>query len=65
MELKIVKDALEDPDWIVAIQSQLIEIVRNKVWRLVSKPDDVLFIGLNWIFKNKTYKEGNVIRNKA
>lgn len=37
------------------------EFERSKVWRLVPKPKDVSVIGLKWIFKNKTDKEGNVV----
>lgn len=65
MELKTVKVALEDPDWIVVMQSELAELERNKVWRLVPKPNNVSVIGLKWIYKNKTEKEGNVVRRKA
>lgn len=40
MEPKTVKVALEYPDWIVAMQSELPKFERNKVWILVPKPDD-------------------------
>ena len=35
---KSAKIAMEDPDWIVSMQSELDEFERNKVWRLVPKP---------------------------
>ena len=35
------------------------------MWRLTPKPDDVLMIGLKWVFKNKMDKEGNIVLNKA
>ena len=61
IEPKTVKVALEDPDWIFAMQFELAKFERNKVWRIVPKLDDVSMIGLKWIFKNKTDKEGNVV----
>ena len=65
IEPKTFKIAMEYPDWIVSMQSELAEFERNKVWRLFPKPKDVSVIGLKWFFKNKTDKEGNVVRNKA
>lgn len=65
IEPKIVKIAMDDPDWIFAMQSELVELERNKVWRLVPKPVETLIIGLKWIFKSKTDKQGNIMRNKA
>ena len=47
------------------MQYELVEFERNKVRKLVPKPDDLSVIGLKWIFKNNTDKEGNVLRNKA
>ena len=61
IEPKTVKNAMEHSDWVVAMQSKLAEFERNKVWRLVSKPSDVSIVGLKWIFKNKTDKDGNII----
>ncbi|XP_052625604.1 uncharacterized protein LOC128132724 [Lactuca sativa] len=46
IEPKSVKVALEDPDWIVSMQSELAKFERNKVWRLGPKSDDVSVIGL-------------------
>ena len=65
IEPKTVKIAMEHSDWVVGMQSELSEIERNKVWRLIPKPNDVLIVGLKWIFKNKTNKDGNIIQNKA
>ncbi|XP_052626769.1 uncharacterized protein LOC128133398 [Lactuca sativa] len=48
-----------------AIQDELNEFERNKVWRLIPTPKDASVVGLKWVFRNKMDKEGNVIRNKA
>ncbi|XP_052621619.1 uncharacterized mitochondrial protein AtMg00810-like [Lactuca sativa] len=60
LEPKTVKVALEHLDWVDAMQSELTEFERNKVWSLIPKPKDVSLIGFKWIFKNKTDKEGSV-----
>ena len=35
------------------------------MWTLVPRPEREHIIGTKWIFRSKTNKEGNVIRNKA
>ena len=47
------------------MQAELNEFERNKVWRLIPTPPNVSVVGLKWVFRNKVYKEGNVVRNKA
>ena len=66
VELKKVFDALEDPDWVVAMHEELNNFEHNKVWKLVEKPKDFHnVIGTKWIFKNKQDENGIVVRNKA
>ncbi|KAI3677816.1 hypothetical protein L6452_37086 [Arctium lappa] len=60
-----VYEALEDPDWIIAMQEELNQFDALKVWRLVPRPKGKSIIGTKWIFKNKKDKDGIVIRNKA
>jgi hypothetical protein len=47
-----VKDALRDPDWLVAIQEELNNFKRNKLWSLVKRPN-VKIVGTKWAFRNK------------
>lgn len=65
IEPKTVAEALKDEHWIHAMQEELLQFERNKVWKLVPKPADVNVIGTKWIFKNKTDEQGIVILNKA
>ncbi|KAI3673538.1 hypothetical protein L6452_39661 [Arctium lappa] len=60
-----VSEALEDPDWIIAMQEELNQFDALKVWRLVPWPKGKSIIGTKWIFKNKKDKDGIVIQNKA
>ena len=66
VEPQKVYEALEDPDWLNAMHEELHNFERNKVWRLVPRPkENHNVIGTKWIFKNKQYAHGIVIRNKA
>ncbi|KAI4387451.1 hypothetical protein MLD38_005281 [Melastoma candidum] len=60
-----IDEALDDPDWILAMQEELNQFERNKVWTLVPKPDNRSIIGTKWVFRNKLDESGAVVRNKA
>ncbi|KAJ9546735.1 hypothetical protein OSB04_019278 [Centaurea solstitialis] len=60
-----VPQALSDQDWVRAMQEELAEFERNKVWRLVTRPWGKSIIGLKWIFRNKKDENDLIIRNKA
>ena len=47
------------------MQEELNQFERNKVWKLVSRPNDHLVIGTKWVFRNKQDENGIVVRNKA
>ena len=64
-EPKNIGEAIKDPDWVIAMQEELEEFERNKVWRLVPKPNNKTIIGTRWVYRNKLDDKGNVIRNKA
>ena len=65
IEPKNVSEASQEADWIIAMQSELNEFERNKVWNLVPAPQDKSIIGTRWVFRNKLDENGKVIRNKA
>ena len=60
-----MNDALNDSNWIVAMQDELNQFTRNDVWFLVSKTNDMNIIGTKWVFRNKMDEDGNIVRNKA
>ncbi|KAG9459211.1 hypothetical protein H6P81_003719 [Aristolochia fimbriata] len=64
-EPKKIEEALNDEYWVKAMQEELHQFERNKVWRLVPRPVHNNIIGTKWIFKNKTDAAGTIIRNKA
>ncbi|GKC78907.1 retrovirus-related pol polyprotein from transposon TNT 1-94 [Tanacetum coccineum] len=48
-----------------AMQEELNQFARNKVWTLVPAPYGKTIIGSKWVFKNKKDETGIVIKNKA
>nr|GFC84514.1 copia protein [Tanacetum cinerariifolium] len=48
-----------------AMQEELDQFVRLKVWRLVPRPEGKTIIKTKWIFKNKKDESSLVIQNKA
>jgi hypothetical protein len=59
-----IEDALRDSDWVLAMQEELNNFMRNEVWHLVPRPNQNI-IGTKWVFRNKQDENGVVIRNKA
>jgi hypothetical protein len=59
-----VEEALQDPDWVLAMKEELNNFKRNEVWILVpcSKQN---VVGTKWVFRNKQDEHGVVTKNKA
>jgi hypothetical protein len=64
-EPKKVDEALQDEGWVSTMHDEVHQFTRNDVWTLVPRPAEQNIIGTKWIFKNKTYEHGTVVRNKA
>ncbi|GJT86289.1 retrovirus-related pol polyprotein from transposon TNT 1-94 [Tanacetum coccineum] len=60
-----VAEALKDADWVSAMQDELDQFARLKVWRLVPRPEGKTIIKTKWIFQNKKDERSLVIQNKA
>nr|GEV89006.1 copia protein [Tanacetum cinerariifolium] len=60
-----VAEALKDADWVIAMQDELDQFARLKIWRLVPKPKGKTVIKTKWIFKNKKDESCLVIQNNA
>ncbi|GJT86195.1 ribonuclease H-like domain-containing protein [Tanacetum coccineum] len=65
VEPKNIKEAMADSAWIEAMQDELHQFDRLKVWELVDKPFGKMVIKLKWLWKNKKDEDQTVIRNKA
>nr|GFC56993.1 retrovirus-related Pol polyprotein from transposon TNT 1-94 [Tanacetum cinerariifolium] len=62
---KGIDKALEDPDWVAAMQEEMQQFINQEVWKLVPLPGGKYAIGTKWILKNKRDARGIVVRNKA
>jgi hypothetical protein len=58
------EDALRDPDWVVAMQEELNNFMRNEVWHFIPRPNQNV-VGTKWVLCNKQDEHGVVTRNKA
>ena len=65
IEPKTVQEALNDSNWISAMQEELNQFTRNDVWNLVPKTSGMNVIGTKWVFRNKMDEQGIIVRNKA
>ena len=54
-----VDEALDDLDWVMAMQEEFNNFTRNKVWSLVERPKQNV-IGTKWVFRNKQDENGVV-----
>jgi hypothetical protein len=59
-----VEQALEDPDWIIAMEEELNNFKRNEVWELVPRPKQNV-IDTKCVFRNKKDEFGVATKNKA
>jgi hypothetical protein len=60
----MVEDALQDLDWVVAMQEELNNFKRNKVWSLIERSKQNV-METKWAFHKKQDEHGVVTRNKA
>ncbi|GKB05218.1 putative ribonuclease H-like domain-containing protein, partial [Tanacetum coccineum] len=65
LEPTSIAKALEDPDWVAAMQEEMQQFINQQVWKLVPLPHGKHAIGTKWILKNKRDARGIVVRNKA
>jgi len=65
IEPKNVNDALDDSNWVVAMQDELNQFIRNDMWSLVPRTNEMNMISTKWVFRNKMDEDGNIVRNKA
>ena len=53
IEPKSIGEALKDENWVAAMHEELNQFIRNDVWYLVPKIDQMNIIGTKWVFRNK------------
>ncbi|KAL8114349.1 hypothetical protein AgCh_021270 [Apium graveolens] len=60
-----VEEALQDADWVQAMQEKLNEFERNKVLTLVPSPKNISIVCIKWVFRYKTDSDCIITKNKA
>ncbi|XP_014496487.1 uncharacterized protein LOC106758086 [Vigna radiata var. radiata] len=65
IEPKKIEEALNDENWMIAMQEELNQFTRNNVWELVSRKPDLQVIGTKWVFRNKMDDSSQIIKNNA
>ncbi|XP_017415990.1 uncharacterized protein LOC108326897 [Vigna angularis] len=56
--------ALADENWMMAMQEELNQFKRNKLWELVPRVKTQQVIGTKWVFRNKMDDSSEIIKNK-
>ena len=64
-ELGSLEEAMEDPKWKAAMQTEYDSIMRNETWDLVDHPKKRKVIGTKWVFKAKYKYDGSLDKYKA
>ncbi|GJY79442.1 retrovirus-related pol polyprotein from transposon TNT 1-94 [Tanacetum coccineum] len=65
IEPKKVSEALKHPGWVDAMQEELNQFYRNKVWTLVPLPYGKIAVGSKWVFRNKKDEHGITTKNNV
>ncbi|KAL6333768.1 hypothetical protein AAG906_028954 [Vitis piasezkii] len=60
-----LKQALKDPNWIQAMDLEIVALHWNQTWDLVEQPPAVNLIGCKWVYKLKHKPDGSIERYKA
>jgi hypothetical protein len=62
---KSYRVALEDPNWLAAMQAEYHALVANKMWSLVPRPSTTNLVSGKWVFKHKFHSDDTLSRYKA
>ena len=60
-----LEEAMEDPKWKAAMQTEYDSIMRNQTWDLVDRLKKRKVIGTKWVFKAKYKSDGSLDKYKA
>ncbi|KAG8477612.1 hypothetical protein CXB51_030157 [Gossypium anomalum] len=60
-----IHEAMQSPDWAVAVNSELQALLKNNTWTLSTLPANRRVVGCKWLFKVKRKADGTVDRYKA
>jgi hypothetical protein len=58
-------EAVDDPNWVQAMDNEMQSICKNGTWELATLPPGQKPIGLKWVYKLKKNADGDVLKHKA
>jgi hypothetical protein len=58
-------EAVDDPNWVQAMDNEMQSICKNGTWELAILPPGQKPIGLKWVYKLKKNADGEVVKHKA
>ncbi|KAH9697911.1 retrovirus-related pol polyprotein from transposon RE1 [Citrus sinensis] len=62
---KTIKEALDHPDWKLAVLEEMNALKKNGTWEIVDLPKEKKTVGCKWVFTLKCNADGSVERYKA
>uniref|UniRef100_A0A2N9GQ49 Reverse transcriptase Ty1/copia-type domain-containing protein n=1 Tax=Fagus sylvatica TaxID=28930 RepID=A0A2N9GQ49_FAGSY len=60
-----IQEALDDPNWKLAVLEEMNALRKNGTWELVDLPRDKKIVGCKWVFSVKYKADGSIERYKA
>jgi transposase InsO family protein len=64
-EPRTLKEADGDPNWVAAMEEELVSIRDNNTWSLAELPHGHRAIGLKWVYKVKRDENDNIVKYKV
>ena len=58
-------EALSDPNWKAAMQTEYDALIKNNTWSLVPMCSDFKVVGCKWVFQTKYNTDGSISKHKA
>ncbi|KAH9769752.1 retrovirus-related pol polyprotein from transposon RE2 [Citrus sinensis] len=65
LEPSTISEALSDPKWKAAMQTEYDALIKNKTWTLVPMCSSYKPVGCKWVFRTKYNINGSVSKHKA
>ncbi len=60
-----IQEALENPDWKLAVLEEMKALHKNATWEVVDLPQEKKIVGCKWVFTVKCKSDGSIERYKA
>ena len=55
-----IQEALDDPNWKVAVMEEMDALKRSGTWELVDLPKEKRTVGCKWVFTMKCKADGGI-----